>query len=103
MNHKITKYPKGLFVAGWLAVESLGSMPENAGCFKNSFTALKAYADLFRGLDSVLNCSKTHRVLPGIVMVNVTSSGNAGCFKKKSFTIVFQMLLGGECYENVYT
>jgi hypothetical protein len=27
----------------------------------------------------------------------------AGCLKKKSFAIVFQMLLCGECYENVYT
>jgi hypothetical protein len=32
----------------------------------------------------------------------VTSSGNVECFKK-SFTMVFQMLLCGECYENVYT
>jgi hypothetical protein len=32
----------------------------------------------------------------------VTSNGNAGCFKK-SFTMVFKMLLCGECYENVYT
>jgi hypothetical protein len=27
---------------------------------------------------------------------------NKGCFKK-SFTLMFQMLLCGECYENVYT
>jgi hypothetical protein len=27
---------------------------------------------------------------------------NTGCFKK-SFTMVFQMLLCGECYKNVYT
>jgi hypothetical protein len=27
---------------------------------------------------------------------------NTGCFIK-SFTIVFQTLLRGECYENVYT
>jgi hypothetical protein len=33
---------------------------------------------------------------------NVTSPGNARCFKK-SFTTVLQMLLCGECYENVYT
>jgi hypothetical protein len=27
---------------------------------------------------------------------------NIGCFEK-SFAMVFQMLLSGECYENVYT
>jgi hypothetical protein len=32
---------------------------------------------------------------------NVTSTGTAGCFRK-SFTTVFQMLLCGERYENVY-
>jgi hypothetical protein len=33
---------------------------------------------------------------------NVTSIGNAACFKK-SFTMVFQMLLCGERYESAYT
>jgi hypothetical protein len=33
---------------------------------------------------------------------NVTSTRNAGCFKK-GFTMLFKMLLCGECYENVYT
>jgi hypothetical protein len=33
---------------------------------------------------------------------NVTSTGNAGCLKN-NFTMVFQMLLCDECYENVYT
>jgi hypothetical protein len=32
----------------------------------------------------------------------VTSTGNAGHFKK-NITMVFQMLLCGECYEKVYT
>jgi uncharacterized membrane protein (DUF373 family) len=32
----------------------------------------------------------------------VTSTGNAGGFKK-SFTTVFEMLLCSECYENVHT
>jgi hypothetical protein len=32
----------------------------------------------------------------------LTSSGNAGCLKN-SFTMVLQMLLCIECYENVYT
>jgi hypothetical protein len=30
------------------------------------------------------------------------STSNVGCFKKR-FTMVFQMLLCGECYENIYT
>jgi hypothetical protein len=33
---------------------------------------------------------------------NLTFTGNAGCLKN-SGTIVFQMLLCGKCYENVYT
>jgi hypothetical protein len=43
-----------------------------ARCFKKSFTSLKAYANLFRGLVQCFElskCSKTHRVLSGIVMV----------------------------------
>jgi hypothetical protein len=35
-------------------------------------------------------------------MVQFASTGNAGCLKK-CFTMVFQMLLFGECYENVQT
>jgi hypothetical protein len=31
----------------------------------------------------------------------VASTGNAGCFKI-NFTMVFQMILCGECYENVF-
>jgi hypothetical protein len=38
----------------------------------------------------------------GYLRFSVTPTGNEECFKK-SFTIVFQMLLRGECYENVYT
>jgi hypothetical protein len=38
----------------------------------------------------------------GWLLFNVTFTGNAGCFKN-NFTVVFQMLLCGECYENVYT
>jgi hypothetical protein len=38
----------------------------------------------------------------GWLRLDATSNGNIGYFKK-SFTIVFQMLLCGECYENVYT
>jgi hypothetical protein len=38
----------------------------------------------------------------GLLRFNVTSTGNAGCLKKR-FTMIFQMLLCGECFENVYT
>ena len=42
------------------------------GCFKKSFTTLKAYRNLYRGHTQrfeLSKCSKTHRVLPRIVMV----------------------------------
>ena len=42
------------------------------GCFKKSFTTLKAYRNLYRGHTQgfeLSKCSKTHRVLHGIVMV----------------------------------
>ena len=42
------------------------------GCFKKSFTTLKAYRNLYRGHThgfELSKCSKTHRVLPRIVMV----------------------------------
>jgi hypothetical protein len=54
---------------------------------------------------SVLNCHNVAKHIEfylRLFQFNVTSTGNAGRFKK-SFTIVFQMLLCGECYENVYT
>ena len=44
----------------------------NTGCFKKSFTILKAYRNLYRGHTQgfeLSKCSKTHRVLPRIVMV----------------------------------
>ena len=40
---------------------------ENTGCFKKSFTTLKAYRNLYRGHTQrfeLSKCSKTHRVLP---------------------------------------
>jgi hypothetical protein len=43
------------------------------GCFKNSFTTLKAYRNLYRGhtqRSELSKCSKTHRVLPRIVIRN---------------------------------
>jgi len=45
---------------------------EYTGCFKKNFTALKAYRNLYRGHAhrfELSKCSKTHRVLPRIVMV----------------------------------
>ena len=43
------------------------------GCFKKSFTTLKAYRNLYRGHTQrfeLSKCSKTHRVLPQIVIRN---------------------------------
>jgi hypothetical protein len=48
---------------------------------------------------SVFNCHSVATyttVLAGIVKVQYDFTGNAGCFKK-NFTMVFQMLLCGEC------
>jgi hypothetical protein len=45
---------------------------KNTVCFKKSFTNLKAYINLFRGYAQCFElsqCSKTHRVLAGIVTV----------------------------------
>jgi hypothetical protein len=53
---------------------------------------------------SVLNChnvAKYAEIHLGYLRFSVTPTGNAGRFKK-SFTMAFQMLLSGECYENVY-
>jgi hypothetical protein len=77
---------------------------DDVGCFKKSFTVLKVYINRFKGHAQCFNCHNVakHRVLPGWLRFNATSTGNAGCFKK-CFTMVFQMLLCGECYENVQT
>jgi hypothetical protein len=48
---------------------------------------------------SLLNChnvAKHTEIYLGQLQFNVTSTGNAGCFKK-SFTMVLQTLLCGEC------
>jgi hypothetical protein len=45
----------------------------NTGCFKKSFTTLKAYRNLYRGHTQrceLSKCSKPHRVLPRIVIRN---------------------------------
>jgi hypothetical protein len=54
---------------------------------------------------SILNChnaAKHTEVYQGQLRFNVTSTDNAACFEK-SFTVVFHMLLCGDCYEKVYT
>jgi hypothetical protein len=54
---------------------------------------------------SVLNChnvAKHAEFYLGQLRFEVTSTGNTGCFRK-SFRMVFQMLLCSERRENVYT
>jgi hypothetical protein len=54
---------------------------------------------------SVLNYHNVAKYIEfylGYIRFNATSTSNAGCFKN-SFTMAFQMLLCGECYESVYT
>jgi hypothetical protein len=51
---------------------SLQLLTDITGCFKNSFTTLKACMNLFKRHAQCFElsfCSKTHRVLPGIVTV----------------------------------
>jgi hypothetical protein len=75
------------------------------GSFRKSFTHLKDCMNLFRGLVQYFNChnvgKRTEFILEWL-RFNLTSTSTAGCLKKP-FTVVFQMLLCGECYENVYT
>jgi hypothetical protein len=54
---------------------------------------------------SVLNCHnavKYTKFYLRLLRFDVTFTGNAGYFKN-IFTMLFQMLLCGEWYENVYT
>jgi hypothetical protein len=56
------------------------------GCFKKSFTNLKAYRNLYRGHTECFElskCSKTHQVLPPIVIRNC-------------FDLFFRLLLHGK-------
>jgi hypothetical protein len=56
------------------------------GCFKKSFTSLKAYRNLYRGHTQrfeLSKCSKIHRVLPWIVIRNC-------------FDLFFRFLLHGK-------
>jgi hypothetical protein len=64
----------------------------HTGCFKKSFTNLKVYPE---DMYSVLNCynvAKDIRFYLVQLQFNVTSTGNAGCFKK-SFTVTFKIFL----------
>jgi hypothetical protein len=57
------------------------------------------------GMYSVLNfhnVAEHAQFYVGSLRFNVTFTDNAGCLKK-SFTMVFQILLCGECYRNVYS
>ena len=65
-------------IEGWkndkkINQNSLKIMSNYTGCFKKSFTTLKAYRNLYRGHTQrfeLSKCSKTHRVLPRIVIRN---------------------------------
>jgi hypothetical protein len=51
---------------------------------------------------SVLNChnvAKSTEFYLGQLRFNAISTGKCMVFKKKSFTMLFQMLLCGECYQ----
>jgi hypothetical protein len=70
-------------------------------CLKKRFITFKS---LYKFIQ-VLNChnvAKHTEFYLGYLRFIVTFTGNAGCFKR-SFTMVFKILLCGECYENVYT
>jgi hypothetical protein len=59
--------------------------------FQKELYSFESYINLFRGMHSVLNChdvAKHTELYLGYLRFNVTSNGNAGCFKK-SFTMVF--------------
>jgi hypothetical protein len=56
-----------------IRVEFLYNLGNNTGCFKKSFTNLKAYRNLYRGHTQCFElskCSTTHRALPRIVIRN---------------------------------
>jgi hypothetical protein len=53
---------------------------------------------------SISNCHNVAKYIEfylGYLRFIVTSTANAGCIKK-SVTMILQMLLCGECYENAY-
>jgi hypothetical protein len=69
-----------------------------AGCFKMSFTTLKAYINFSEDMYSVLNCrnvAKHTEFYLRSLRFNVTSTGNAKCFKNRFTTL--------KVYINVFT
>jgi hypothetical protein len=50
---------------------------------------------------TAMTFKKYTKIYMRYLQFKITSTGNTACLKK-SFTIVFQMLPCGECYENVY-
>ena len=83
---------RSLFCSSLLRTFSCHPSPPTTGCFKKSFTTLKAYRNLYRGHTQrfeMSKCSKTHRVLPRIVICN--------CFDLfcNCFDLFFRFLLYG--------
>jgi hypothetical protein len=64
---------KKIYCWSWLPPLTTFDSFQNTECFKKSFTNLKAYRNLYRGYTQrfeLSKCSKTHRVLPRIVIRN---------------------------------
>jgi hypothetical protein len=60
----------------------------NAGCFKKCLTTFRAYINSFRGhaqCFELSSCSKTHRDLPGIVMVQCDFHWYCRVFQKELY------------------
>jgi hypothetical protein len=76
-NNKFLHY-WGLSFHSWFPIRGTincirTNILQYTGCFKKSFTNLKAYRNLYRGYIQrfeLSKCSKTHRVLPRIVIRN---------------------------------
>jgi hypothetical protein len=60
----------------------------NTWCFKKSFTILKAYINVFRGhaqCFELSQCSRTHRILTGIVTVQSDFDSYCRVFRKELY------------------
>jgi hypothetical protein len=76
------------------------------GCFKNSFTTLKAYIHLFRGHVQCFELSwygKTHRVWSGIVTVECDFHWWCGALKKKRALLWFSKCCSGASVRKTLT
>jgi hypothetical protein len=85
----------------------IGVMPKAncTGCFKRGLQFWKFLSVYSEDMCSVLNChnvAKHTEFYLRELRFNVNYTDNGGCFKR-SFTTIFQMLLCGECYENIHT